>query len=454
MPALDEIFAREFFGVKLGLGPMRALCAELGHPERACPTVIVAGTNGKGSVSAMTARALRAAGHRTARYTSPHLTSIAERFDLDGSPLPLDTIERAASTVLAAEARGRGTGTIPGPMTFFELTTATAFEAFRQEGAEVAVIEVGLGGRLDATNVVSPVAGAITTIDFDHQEHLGTTLGQIAAEKAGVMRAGAPLVTGVTQDEPLGVIREAARAAGAPLVEALRECVAEWALEGNGVTRLSLTTPAGRYGPLTLALRGAHQVANAMVAVRLLESLRLPPPGGSARAPGPDGAGDLARVPQAAIREGLTDAAWPGRLDLRAMTDGREVLLDAAHNPSGAASLVEYLRAAGLAPLPVVFGVMRDKACAEMLATLAPAVSRFVFTEAATARARAAAELPELAREAGLGTPWEVRERPADALDAAWHHARRICVCGSIFLVGDVLRTTGGLSPTTSRHQS
>lgn len=449
MSALDEVFAREFFGIKLGLEPMRALCAGLGHPERASPTVIVAGTNGKGSVSAITARALTAAGYRTARYTSPHLTSIAERFVVDGRRLAMAEIEAAAAAALAAEARGRSTGAIPGPMTFFELTTATAFEAFRRAGAEVSVVEVGLGGRLDATNVVSPAASAITTIDFDHQEHLGDTLAKIAGEKAGVVRPGIPLITGVTAEEPLAVIREAARRAGAPLVEAPRDSIADWALEADGRTRLELWTPRARYGPLVLALRGAHQVANAMVAVRLLESLRLPAPAGATA--GPDRAAGAREagtpVPRAAILEGLAGATWPGRLDLRALPDGREVLLDAAHNPSGAASLAAYLRAAGMAPLPIVFGVMRDKACDAMLRALAPVASRFVFTEAATARARPAAELPGLARAAGLDVPCEVVTRPADAMAAAWRVARRICVCGSIFLVGDVLAAGVGLAP-------
>ncbi len=437
MAALDEILAREFFGVKLGLEPMRALCAALGHPERAYPTVIVAGTNGKGSVSAVTARALTAAGYRSARYTSPHLVSLTERFVVGEAPLPAAAVEEAAAVVLDAEARGRAAGAIPGPMTFFELTTAAAFEAFRRAGAEVAVVEVGLGGRLDATNVVSPVAAAITTIDFDHQEHLGDTLAKIAAEKAGVARPGVPLVTGVSAPEPLAVIRDAARTVGARLVEAPAGSDATWALDADGRTRLRLRTPAADYGPLVLALRGAHQVDNAVVAVRLLEEVRLPPPRGAAvrhDAPAP-----AIGVPRDAIEDGLRHASWPGRLDLRAVAGGRSVLLDAAHNPAGAASLASYLRHGGLAPLPVVFGVMRDKTCAAMLAALAPVASRFVFTQAATARARPAGELPAVAAAAGLDVPCEVCPEPAMALDAAWRHAPRICVCGSIFLVGDVL---------------
>lgn len=446
MSALDEVFAREFFGVKLGLAPMRALCEALGHPERSAPAVIVAGTNGKGSVAAMASDALAAAGFRTARYTSPHLVSIAERFVAGGQPLDLQAIEDAAATVLEAESRARATGAIPGPMTFFELTTATAFEAFRRWGADVQVVEVGLGGRLDATNVVSPVAAAITTIDFDHTEHLGDTLAAIASEKAGVMRAGVPVVTGVTQEEPLAVIREAAARLGAPLVEAARDTTATSELDAAGRTRLSLTTPQRRYGPVVLSLRGGHQVQNAAVAVRLLESLRLPPPStGGSRAP--EAVGREFRVPPAAIETGLARARWPGRLDLRAFADGRSVLLDAAHNEAGAVSLAQYLRDSGMAPLPVVFGVAQDKDCLAMLEAIAPVASRFVFTQASSPRARQAGELAAVAASVGIARPLEVRASPREALAAAWRHHQRICVCGSIFLVGDVLADPDAPAP-------
>jgi dihydrofolate synthase/folylpolyglutamate synthase len=441
MSALDDILAREFFGVKLGLDPMRALCAALGDPERAAPTLIVAGTNGKGSVSAMTARALAAAGYRAARYTSPHLVSLTERFVVEDRPLGLAAIEEAAAVVLAAEAGGRRSGAIAGPMTFFELTTATAFVAFARAGAEVTVVEVGLGGRLDATNVVAPVAAAITSIDFDHTEHLGHTLAAIAREKAGVMRPGVPVVTGVTAGEPLQAIREAAAALGAPLIEAARDTEARWALDADGRTHLGLRTPRRAYGPVVLALRGAHQVQNAAVAVRLLEAAVLPRPpasGGDAVEPVEAPAGGW-RVGASAIVEGLERASWPGRLDLRALPDGRSVLLDAAHNLAGARSLAAYLQLAGMAPLPVVFGVVRDKDCAGMLTALAPAASRFVFTQASTPRARPAAEIADLARAVGLRVPMAAAGSPLDALSAAWSHGDRICVSGSIFLVGDVL---------------
>ena len=407
--------------MKLGLEPMRALCQRLGHPEGFAPSVLVAGTNGKGSVTAMLARACLAAGYRVGRYTSPHLVALAERFAIDDVPLDDATLAATAGDVLRAESDGRASGDIASPMTFFELTTAVAFESFRRAHVDVAVLEVGLGGRLDATNVASPAVSVITTIDLDHTEHLGDTLERIAAEKAGILRPGIPVVTGVTQAGPLGVIGAAAGRLGAPLVRAMEGVGADAALEADGRTRLRLVTPAGDYGQLRLALRGAHQVTNAVVAVRTLEALRV---GGRG-------------LPREAILSGLTRAAWPGRLDLRRLDDGRQVLLDAAHNPAGAAALASYLQAAGFAPLPIVFGVVRDKACGAMLDTLAPVASRFVFTAPTSRRARPPEDLA--ARAAGLGRPMSIAPDPATALRHAWDADRRVCVTGSIFLVGEVV---------------
>jgi dihydrofolate synthase/folylpolyglutamate synthase len=423
MRALDEILTREFFGVKLGLDPMRALCARLDHPELAAPSVLIAGTNGKGSVAAMTARACRAAGLRVGRYTSPHLVSLAERFAIDDVALPLDTVEDAAQEVLRAEAAAVEFGDVSSPMTFFELTTAVAFVCFARAGVDVAVLEVGLGGRLDATNVASPSVSVITTIDLDHTEHLGTNLEQIAGEKAGILRAGIPAVTGVTQRGPLAVIREAADRLAAPLVVATDGTRAHASLDTEGRTRLRLITPVADYGPLTLALRGAHQVLNAVVAVRTLEALTVAD----------------RRVPPEAVVAGLTDASWPGRLELRRFEDGRMVLLDAAHNPAGAAALASYLQAAGLAPLPIVFGVVREKACDSMLRALAPVASRLIVTEPVTRRARPAEDIVTHARSIGFGRPVSVARSPADALRLAWAEATGACVTGSIFLVGDVM---------------
>ena len=425
MSALSEILQREFFGIKLGLDSMRVLCGVLGEPQRAAPCALVAGTNGKGSVTAMAATAIQAAGYSVGRYTSPHLVSLRERFVVDGTPVDEATIEAAGAAVLEAEAAGRASGAISAPMTFFELTTATAFEVFRRLSVEAVVYEVGLGGRFDATNVVSPAVCAITTIGLDHVVHLGDTLAAIAFEKAGIAREGVPLVTGALPPEAGEVVMRVAAERGAPVVEAHAGGRRAASIGGDGRTVLDLATPVRDYGPVTLALRGRHQVDNAVVATRLVEEF--------ARITG------LA-IGRDAVAAGLGRARWPGRLDLRATPDGREVLLDAAHNPEGAASLAEYLSESGLAPLPIVFGVMRDKDAAPMLRALAPVATRFVFTQASTSRARNAADLPALASAAGVDVPAVIAPAPVTAVREALRDAPRACVAGSIFLVGDVLR--------------
>jgi dihydrofolate synthase/folylpolyglutamate synthase len=425
MSALEDILQREFFGIKLGLDSMRTLCGALGHPQLSAPAIIVAGTNGKGSVTAMAATALRVAGWRVARYTSPHLVSLHERFVVNERPAGETGLEEAAAAVLAAEARERAAGAIAAPMTFFELTTATAFEYFRRQRVDVAVYEVGMGGRFDATNVVSPVACAITTVDFDHMAHLGDTLARIAFEKAGIVRPGVPVVVGRLPAEADVVVREVADTARAPFIHAYDEADAFAELDAAGRTRLRLATAHHDYGTVTLALRGLHQADNAVVATRLLEVL--------------DGSGSV-HVGADAILAGLATARWPGRLDLRHTPGGQSILLDAAHNPAGAGALARYLRETGMAPLPIVFGVMRDKDAVPMLEALAPVASRLVFTAAATTRARPPAELASLATAAGVAVGSVTVADPAGAVREALSDAPGVCVTGSIVLVGDVLR--------------
>ena len=205
---LDYLFSLERLGMKFGLGNITTLCAALDQPQRAFNSVIVAGTNGKGSVTAMVERGLRAAGHRSARYTSPHLTRLEERFVIDGREVTTRELRDAAGLVESAVRGLLAAGTLDAPPTFFEFATAVAFVLFRDARVDIAVLEVGLGGRLDSTNVVTPIAAAITSIDLDHQAQLGTTLEAIAREKAGVIKAGIPVVCGPLPDVAETVIRE------------------------------------------------------------------------------------------------------------------------------------------------------------------------------------------------------------------------------------------------------
>src|SRR5262249_52641547 len=252
-PAVDFLFGLEKFGMKFGLANIEALCGALGHPERSFTSIHIAGTNGKGSVTAMVDTALRAAGHRSARYTSPHLTRLEERFVIDGEGVSPAALDRSAERVEQIALDLVASGTLESLPTFFECTTAVAFDLFREARVDVAVIEVGLGGRLDSTNVVSPVVTAIVSIDFDHQAQLGTTIAAIAAEKAGIVKPGIPMVCGPVPADAMDVIEAICAERGARLIR----------VEGDEAL-------ASRVAAIPLSLAGAHQRANAAVALRLL----------------------------------------------------------------------------------------------------------------------------------------------------------------------------------------
>ena len=404
MDPLSYLFSLEHFGIKFGLENITAIVERLGRPDRTFKSVHVAGTNGKGSVTAMVDAALRAAGHRTARYTSPHLTDLSERFVIGGRPVAHDTLVCAVATVRDVVESLRFDGTLGVQPTFFEVTTAVAFELFRRAEVEIAVLEVGLGGRLDATNIVSPVVTAITSIALDHQLYLGSTLAEIAFEKAGIIKAGVPVVVGPVDPESLSVIARVANERGAALIRA---------------------TPADT-APFTLGLHGDHQRANAGVAVRLLEQL-------TARGVG---------VPSDAVARGLANPEWPGRLDQRRLPDGRELLLDAAHNPAGAAALASYLTAESQRR-PLVFAAMRDKDIDGMFRILLPAIGAAVMTRASNPRSADPGMLADSARTIAPALPIAIEPSSTDALAAAWRMSPRIVVAGSIFLLGDVMRQLG-----------
>jgi len=435
--AFDRLLDPDRASWKLDLSRIRALVAALDHPERACPTVLIAGTNGKGSVAAMVDRALRAAGFRTGRYTSPHLVRPEERVAIDGVPVDGAAFEQAIVDVLATEAACLADARLAERASFFEVMTAVAFELLRRARVDVGIIEVGLGGRLDATNVCDPVATAIVSIDLDHQAWLGDTQAAIAAEKAAIARGGVPLIVGDLTDEALDAVVAAADAAGAPLVYAAEgvECVVSSAADGH--LTITLDTATRTYGPVRLALAGEHQAANAFVAVALLEAL--------------DDAG--LHVDRRAIETGLAESRWPGRLDRVTLPDGRRALLDAAHNASGARALATWLgrTSPGLRP-PLIFAAAQDKDVAGMIRALAPVVGDIVVTVFDDARATAAEALGAQVR-AALGETGatigrvHVAASPAAALDVAWRLSRDVVVAGSIFLLGEVYPLLGRPDP-------
>ena len=407
MDPLSYLFSLEQFGIKFGLDNIRALLARLGNPQQAFRSIHIAGTNGKGSVTAMVDTVLRRASHRSGRYTSPHLLDLSERFVIDGRPVSAGDMRRSAGEIQATIEALIAEGTLHGKPTFFEATTAMAFDLFRNARVEFGVIEVGLGGRLDSTNVIAPIVTAITSIDFDHQQYLGNTLAAIAGEKAGIIKDGVPVVVGDMPTEAYDVIARVAREHGAELIRADQR---------------------GRdYGPLHLGLRGEHQVANANVALRVLETIE--------RRSVPIGV--------AAIRDGLANVTWPGRLDHRRLANGREVVLDAAHNPAGARALASYVRSLGAAKPTLVFGAMRDKDVDGMLTALLPEIGRVIVTQPSNTRAANPEELASRIRALAPALSIDVIASPHDAVQSATRESPLVVVAGSIFLLGDVIEEIG-----------
>jgi dihydrofolate synthase/folylpolyglutamate synthase len=418
---LDRLFALETFGIKLGLENITRLCAALGHPERQFASLHIAGTNGKGSVTARTHAALRAAGRRAARYTSPHLVALNERFVIGDTPVDTPTLEAVAAYVLDVVDRMIASGELAAPPTFFEATTAIAFELFRRAAIDVAVLEVGLGGRFDATNVVMPIAGAITSIALDHQQHLGDTIRAIAFEKAGIIKPGMTVVTGPLADEARTAIEQVAHERGATIVTARSDTRVTVDMV-DGRARLALDTPSHRYGPLELALRGEHQVENAIVAVRLLECARQ---AGIAIAPD-------------AIVQGLANADWPARLEVITVGPSKLLLIDAAHNVEGATALAHYLRRWHPERPPLVVGMMADKDVDGILRALLPATSGVFAT---SARIRRALPPEDLLRRILAIDPERhavIESDPLTAIDRAHTQSPLVCVAGSIYLAGAV----------------
>jgi dihydrofolate synthase/folylpolyglutamate synthase len=419
--SIDFLYSLERLGMKFGLENIAAIVAELGHPERAFQSVVVAGTNGKGSVTVMTETALRAAGLRTARYTSPHLVRLEERFVIDGDDVATADLRDALGTVRAAVESLVERGSLDALPTFFEVATAAAFELFRRGAAEIAVLEVGLGGRLDATNVVTPIATAITSIDFDHQAQLGHTIESIAREKAGIVKPGVPLVCGPVPEAAERVIREICEGQHATLIRAAEVVSVMPRANAGGI---DLRTPWRSLSDVTLALPGRHQRDNASVALALLDELTRQ---GMA-------------IPDHAVREGLTHARWPARLE-RLVVRGVDVLLDAAHNPAGARALASHLEEIGWCRITLLFGAMHDKDVSGMLEAVAPRCDAIICTTAPSPRALPARELAVLARR--FAPVVEAIDDPAAALDAALARRSPVVAAGSIFLIGplrDILR--------------
>ncbi|MBZ5665664.1 MAG: bifunctional folylpolyglutamate synthase/dihydrofolate synthase [Acidobacteriia bacterium] len=431
---------------KFDLAHMQVLLAALGHPERRFPTVLIAGTNGKGSTGATLASILQASGLKTGLYTSPHLVRINERIRLEGKPIGDDDFAMLHDVVGRTAERLVSESDLPWHPSFFEMLTAMAFEYFARSRPDMVVLEVGMGGRLDATNVVEPRLSIITDISLDHQKYLGETVGEIAREKAGIIRPGGVVVTLPQLPEANDVIGNAILDAGARAVNAVPYVPP---VSPGSASSLSSDGPQAairsRY-PLEVMgtrimvdspLAGRHQLRNLALAIAAAEELHNQ---------------GVTQITPETIAEGIRETHWPGRFQVvPSAGDNPEYVLDVAHNPAGAWALRSTLSAAYQAPenareITMVFGVMRDKAVQEITEILFPIAGRVIVTHANNPRAATTEEIRQAAARVAADTDIEEAEDVSSALKQARRVAganRLVVITGSIYIVGEAMRNLG-----------
>jgi len=396
-------------GIRLGLDSVRSLLERLGNPQDSCPAVLIAGTNGKGSVAAMTASILTAAGFRTGLYTSPDLIDFRERIRIDGRMI------RREETADCAEEVKRG---VRETVSYFEFLTAMAFLHFQRRKVDIAVLEVGMGGRLDATNVVVPLVSIITNISLEHREYLGNTLWKITREKGGIIQAGGVCLTAVRQKPVIGTLEAICRERGARLFRVGKEIRTTIHRDGT----FSYQGVGRRHEGLLCPLAGKHQISNAALALGAVELI--------------EDAGF--RVEEAAVSAGLKQVRWEGRLEI--LQRSPMLLVDGAHNPAGVATLRRALQNDfSHRRLILLFGVLGDKDYRAMARRLFPLADRVILTRPNSERALSPEEL-RLAAGRFHGDI-EVVENPGDALRYALSLAGKkdlVCVAGSLYLVGEI----------------
>jgi dihydrofolate synthase/folylpolyglutamate synthase len=409
--------------MKFGLRGIRALLRELGHPQRKFRSIHIAGSNGKGSTAAILASVLTAAGYRTGLYTSPHLVDFSERIRVDGKPIARRDIMRLVRKLKPLVNRRR--------ITFFETATAMAFQYFAEQKIDIAVVETGLGGRLDATNVLRPVLSIITAISKEHTEILGDTLSEIAFEKAGIIKRGTTTITGVRSAAALKVLRRVARRRQSKLVlvrlSSLR--MRHRSLKG---TRFDGRVGTSRLENISLSLPGDFQLQNCALAITAIEQLRR---------------SGAFQISDAALRRGLSNVQSLGGLQgrLSVIRERPPMIADVAHNPAAVRMLVHALRILRIGNVVLLFGVMKEKDVMSMARALKPVVANAVVVSPKTERARPSAELAGIFRRAGIDAVAE--PDVAAGLRRVRRTARTgqsVLITGSHFLVGEVLAVLGG----------
>jgi len=407
--AIQLLYSLRLFGAKFGLDNTLKLAALAGDPHTKLRFIHVAGTNGKGSTCAMLESIYRGAGLRVGLFTSPHLVSFRERIQVNRELISENDVTRLVDELQP----WLGQFASDHHPTFFEVVTVMALKFFAEQQCDLVIWETGLGGRLDATNIITPLASIITNIALDHQQWLGDTLEKIAAEKAGIIKPGVPVVTGADVPEALVVIAQVARDAQAPLS----------VITGGGGTAKAL------FSQTSLGLAGEHQKTNAALALAVVEILQPQIP-----------------VGQDVIRVGLAAVSWPGRLQRILNPDGRVILLDGAHNAAGAAALRTALEHEFPGNHPVfIFGALADKTWREICNLLAPAASQVITVPVASERTASAAELAGAFRASRPGLDASAMADLTTALNVC-KDARFVVITGSLYLVGEALELLG-LSP-------
>ena len=412
----------ETVAIKLGLRNTEVLLEELGDPQKSFQAVQIAGTNGKGSTAVVVESICQEAGIHTGLYTSPHLVSITERIRINGSNIPEDEFAEHATRVRAAAAALLDSHKLETLPTFFEHVTAIAFLAFKAAGVELAILETGLGGRLDATTVAQAHTVAITPIALDHQEHLGEALRDIAAEKAAIIRPGVMAIVGPQPAEALDVILR--RCDESDVIPDLDQCRITIDDVIDGWFRVTVETNYGLYDRVLLSLRGRHQIRNVATAIKIAEAL----------------AAQDFEISRESIMDGVRKARHPGRLET--LAGNPPILVDGAHNPSGARALRRFFDEFIKQPLTIIFGAMNDKRIEEMATILFATAGCLIFTKADHPRAAAPEDLLEIARRLNYGAQLSTSPSLSEAIALAKEKTPdrgTICVTGSLYLVGEAI---------------
>jgi dihydrofolate synthase/folylpolyglutamate synthase len=431
--SIDYLYGIRLFGQKLGLETMQYLLRLMGDPQHSLRFIHIAGTNGKGSVAAMLHAVLSRAGYKTGLYTSPHLVSFCERFQINGQPIAEADVVRLVEQLKPLLETVAAHPEFHAP-TFFEAVTAMALRHFHEQKVDVVVWETGLGGRLDATNVVTPLASVITNIAFDHTQYLGETLPQIATEKCGIIKPGVPVVTAAVSDEVLRVIRATVTPRACSLTIVGRDIHVNRLSEDEHGQRVELNSTRHDYGVITIPLLGAHQTVNCATAIAALEASGLP-------------------VRPQQVSEGLAQTTWPGRFQI--VSHRPTIVLDGAHNAAAAERLAATLRerCAGQ-KLTLILGVLRDKNYDQMCQILAPLAERIHCVPVNSERTCDPDQLARWCMAANPRSKITIVGNLAEAYaQARSEKAEALVITGSLFLVGEALDRLGFTHPTRAKTQ-